>query len=46
MAESKNGGDGNKQEAGEEWLVFWHWVGDVTTAFNLSITVMGLGVDN
>lgn len=27
----------------EERIVFWHWVSDVTTAFNLSITVMGLG---
>lgn len=30
----------------EDLLVFWHCVGDVTSAFNLSITVMGLGVDN
>lgn len=29
-----------------EQLVFWHRVGDVTTPFNLSITVISLGVDN
>lgn len=47
MRESKNGGDG-KREAGvrEEQLVFWRGVGDVTSAFNLSITVMGLGAYN
>ena len=38
---------GINREAGvrEERLVFWHWMGDVTSAFNLSITVVGLGVD-
>lgn len=30
----------------EERIVFWHWVGDVTTAVNVSIAVMGLGADN
>lgn len=37
---------GINTEAGvrEERVVFWHWVGGVTTAFNLSITVMSLGV--
>ncbi len=38
---------GINMEAGvtEEWPAFWHWMGDVTSAFNLSITVVGLGAD-
>lgn len=37
----------NKQKGGSlTGTVFWHWVRDVTTAFNFSITVMGLGVNN
>lgn len=29
----------------KEQLAFWQWVGDVTTAFNLSITVVSLRAD-
>ena len=39
-------GINREAEGRDEQLVFSNWVGDVNTAFNLSITVMGLGVDN